>query len=263
MTVRIDQWEQAVRRYLAAGSAAVVVLLSPGAETPAVDARPTTTVTVAPDPAGGPTAAATLGWGEPVRADEFDASTEGWSRYDGPGHAGEGRRSPNAIAVRDGVLTITGDADGTTGGMSWGDGRRYGRWEARVRVPAGDPSYNAVLLLWPDAENWPEGGEIDFMEIGDADRQEVDVFLHYGEDDDQKHGRVATDATRWHHWAVEWTPTSITTFLDGRRWYRTTDEVVQPPGPMHLCIQLDWFPEGAPVRESTMQVDWVREYGPG
>ena len=128
MTVRIDQWEQAVRRYLAAGSAAVVVLLSPGAETPAVDARPTTTVTVAPDPAGGPTAAATLGWGEPVRADEFDASTEGWSRYDGPGHAGEGRRSPNAIAVRDGVLTITGDADGTTGGMSWGDGRRYGRW---------------------------------------------------------------------------------------------------------------------------------------
>ena len=36
---------------------------------------------------------------------------------------------------------------------------------------------------------------------------------------------------------------------------------VQPPGPMHLCIQLDWFPSGSgTVRESTMQVDWVREY---
>ena len=180
-----------------------------------------------------------------MRADEFDAGTGRWSIYDGPGHAGEGRRSPSAVSVRDGVLTITGDPSGTTAGMSWGDGRRYGRWEARVRAPAGDPSYNALVLLWPDAENWPEGGEIDFMEIGDPDRQEVDVFLHYGEDNEQKHGRVKTDATRWHNWAVEWTPTSITTFLDGRKWYGTTDRAVQPPGPMHLCIQLDWFPPGA------------------
>ena len=30
---------------------------------------------------------------------------------------------------------------------------------------------------------------------------------------------------------------------------------------MHLCIQLDWFPSGSgTVRESTMEVDWVREY---
>ena len=33
---------------------------------------------------------------------------------------------------------------------------------------------------------------------------------------------------------------------------------------MHLCIQLDWFPSGSgTVRESTMQVDWVREYDLG
>jgi hypothetical protein len=29
---------------------------------------------------------------------------------------------------------------------------------------------------------------------------------------------------------------------------------------MHLCIQLDWFPKVGAVRQSTMQVDWVREY---
>jgi hypothetical protein len=30
---------------------------------------------------------------------------------------------------------------------------------------------------------------------------------------------------------------------------------------MHLCIQLDWVPSGSgTVRESTMEVDWVREY---
>jgi hypothetical protein len=53
----------------------------------------------------------------------------------------------------------------------------------------------------------------------------------------------------------------VTTFLDGRKWYGTTDRAAQPPGPMHLCIQLDWFPRGGTVQQSTMQVDWVREYG--
>jgi hypothetical protein len=72
---------------------------------------------------------------------------------------------------------------------------------------------------------------------------------------------VQVDATRWHNWAVEWTPTSVTTFLDGRKWYGTTDRAAQPPSPMHLCIQLDWFPRGGTAQQSTMQVDWVREYG--
>ena len=177
MTIRIDQLEQIVKRAVATGAAVVVVVLAPGTSagtgataTATATSRTTATAsavaTVQPTPATA-TAAATLGWGTPARADEFDAGTGQWSVYDGPGHGGNGRRSPGAVAVRDGVLTITGDSSGTTAGMSWGHGRRYGRWEARVRAPAADPSYHAVLLLWPDAENGPEGGEIDFMEIGD------------------------------------------------------------------------------------------------
>jgi hypothetical protein len=77
------------------------------------------------------------------------------------------------------------------------------------------------------------------------------------------HGTTTTDATQWHAWAVEWTPSSITMFRDGEAWFRTTDKAVQPPGPMHLCVQLDWFPKGGSVQESTMQVDWVREYALG
>jgi len=268
MTIRIDQLEQIVKRAVATGAAVVVVVLAPGmgagtgttatTATSRTTATASATATVQPAPA---TAAATLGWGRPTRADEFDAGTGQWSIYDGAGHGGNGRRSPGAAAVRDGVVTITGDSSGTTAGMSWGHGRRYGRWEARVRAPAADPSYHAVLLLWPDAENGPEGGEIDFMEIGDPARQKADVFLHHGPDDEQEHGQVQVDATRWHNWAVEWTPTSVTTFLDGRKWYGTTDRAAQPPGPMHLSIQLDWFPRGGTVQQSTMQVDWVREYG--
>jgi hypothetical protein len=208
----------------------------------------------------GTTAAATLGWGTPNREDDFSSGTDQWGVYDGAGHGGQGRRSPSAVSLTDGIMTVTGDASGTTAGMAWNPGQRYGRWEGRVRAPVGDPSYNALLLLWPDAEDWPSGGEVDFMEISDPTRQETKMFLHYGADNSQLDGAVQADATQWHNWAVEWTAESITAYLDGEQWFRTTDTSTLPPGPMHLCIQLDWFPQGGTAKESTMQVDWVRQY---
>ena len=166
--------------------------------------------------------------------------------------------------MANGILTITGDPQGTTEGMAWssGKGQRYGRWEGRVRAPASDPTYNALLLLWPDAENFPEGGEVDFMEMTDNSRQSTNFFLHYGKSNAQVHGEVAVDATQWHNWAVEWTPQGVTAYVDGKPWYHTADTATLPPGPMHLCIQLDWFPGSGngPVKTSQMQVDWVRQY---
>ena len=208
----------------------------------------------------GTTAAATLGWGTPDREDDFRAGAGQWGIYDGAGHAGQGRRSPSAVSTTGGVLTLTGDSSGTTAGMAWNPGQKYGRWEGRVKAPAGDPSYNALLLLWPDAEDWPSGGEVDFMEMSDPSRQETNMFLHYGADNQQLNGKVQVDATQWHNWAVEWTPDAITTYVDGKEWYRTTDKSTFPPGPMHLCIQLDWFPHGSGAKDSTMQVEWVRHY---
>jgi Glycosyl hydrolases family 16 len=210
---------------------------------------------------GTTTAAGRFGWGQATRREDFDGDLSAWGVYDGPGHAGKGRRSPAAMSVANGIFTISGDATGTTGGMAWGDGARYGRWEARVKSPAGDPTYNAVMLLWPDAENFPVGGEVDFMEIGDETRQKTDFFLHYGASNHQLHGQVAIDATQWHNWAVEWAPDHITAYVDGQEWYTTRDTSAFPPGPMHLTLQLDWFPKGGgAVAPSTMSADWVRYY---
>ena len=214
--------------------------------------------------AGADSSAATLrGWGTPDRVDEFTGPLDSsWDAYDGPGHNGNGVRSPGAARVENGVLTLTGTPDGTTAGLAWMPGQMYGRWEARVRAPVGDPTYNALLLLWPDAEDWPVGGEVDFMELTDASRQTAEYFIHYGEDNQQEKDEVAVDATRWHNWAVEWTPTAVIAYLDGVEWHRTTDLEKLPPRPMHLTIQLDWFPDGKePARqESSMQVDWVKQY---
>ncbi|MEU6701933.1 family 16 glycosylhydrolase [Pseudonocardia sp. NPDC046786] len=213
--------------------------------------------------AGADTSAATAhGWGEPDHVDEFDTELSGWNLYDGPGHAGEGTRSPAAASVENGILTIDGDADGTTAGMAWtGNSQKYGRWEGRVRAPESDPTYNALLLLWPTAEDFPVGGEIDFMEMTDHTRQTTELFLHYGEDNSQVQGEVEIDGTQWNNWAVEWTPDSVVAYVNGEEWWRTEDTSILPPGPMHLCIQLDWFPDGdGGVAPSKMEVDWVRQY---
>ncbi|SFM70038.1 Beta-glucanase, GH16 family [Pseudonocardia ammonioxydans] len=239
--------------------------------TPAGQAAEPTPPPAPADPAAGPaaypgaesSAATAHGWGEPSKVDEFDGGDlAGWNMYDGPGHAGEGTRSPDAASVQDGILTINGDSEGKTAGMAWTDAsQKYGRWEGRVRAPASDPSYNALLLLWPTAENFPVGGEIDFMEMTDHTRQSTELFLHYGEDNSQVQGEVQIDATQWHNWAVEWSPDGVVAYVDGKEWWRTDDTSILPPGPMHLCIQLDWFPEGGgEVKPSTMEVDWVRQY---
>lgn len=208
-----------------------------------------------------PTAAERFGWGTPIRSEEFTGPLHGWQLYTGTGHAGVGRRSPQAVTVANGVATVLGDAAGTTGGMAWGGGRRYGRWEVRMRASVADPSYDAVLLLWPDDDVWPSSGEIDFAEMQDPARRVTGFYLHHGPRNEQLSAQVEVDATQWHTWGVEWTPQSVTGFVDGRPWFHTTDVGALPPGPMHLCVQLDWFPSGrGPVRPSALQVDWVREY---
>jgi hypothetical protein len=207
------------------------------------------------------TAAGSQGWGPGNRATNFDdtqALTE-WEIYDGPGHRRNGRRTPGAVSIANGLLTITGNPSGDSGGMAWLTGQMFGRWEACVKSPAAAPGYESLLLLWPDANDWPVGGEIDFVEIADSARQKVDAFLHYGPNDQWETGAVAIDATQWHSWAVEWNPFGITTYVDGVPWWHTPNWGQFPPRPLHLCIQLDNV--GGDINQGgQLMVDWVRQY---
>jgi beta-glucanase (GH16 family) len=209
----------------------------------------------------GRTAADVHGWGAPARSSEFsgDALPPDWHPYGPePGHERQGLRTPDAITVAGGTATITGTADGTTGAMSWHPGQRHGRWEACVRSETGRGGLNAVLLLWPVAEDWPVGGEVDWMEISDDSRQETGFFLHYGEDNEQEQGTVRHDSTRWSAYAVEWTPERITAFVDGEPWYTTTETDHFPPRPMVMTMQLDWF--GDSRGGTAMHLDWARQW---
>ncbi|MDD7966790.1 glycoside hydrolase family 16 protein [Actinomycetospora lemnae] len=203
------------------------------------------------------------GWGPVIQGDEFDGptlDTARWLVYDGAGHDGNGIRSPGQIEVRDGVLTIRGDSSGTTGGLALWPGQLYGRWEARMRVETGgDQGYHPVLLLWPDDNNWPGGGEIDYAEMS-ADGDEAQVnYLSGGETNTWVRSATPLDITTWHVYAVEWTASGVRAFIDGRLVFEDRDASRSPRKPMHQAIQLDWFPEINPEpAPSAMHVDWVR-----
>jgi hypothetical protein len=229
---------------------------------------------------GQETAAGRHGWNDLVARDDFQGDRvdpAAWEVYDGDGHAGNGRRSPDAVSVRDGVLTITGWPDGTTGGMAWKRGaRKTGRWEARVRMSRGCACYHPVLLLWPTRGGGGVapaggGGEVDYMEVIDSGRRDAaNFFLHFGppERDDRLQAQVSVDLTEWHHFAVEWSNSGVIGYIDGKRWFHTDDRRVLPPAEMGQTIQLDWFPaEQAQTGEgvdwkvpATMEVDWIKMY---
>jgi phosphatidylinositol-3-phosphatase len=201
-------------------------------------------------------------WKNQVYRDDFCGSSLGdsWAAYDSAGHNGNGTRSPEQIAVSNGILRMTGTADGTTAGMSSRYAQQYGRWEVRARFPAGCGCYHPVLILWPESGNWPEAGEIDFAEVFGADRQKVNFILHYSAEDRQLSSSLPIDTTQWHHYAVEWTPDHIIGYVDGEEFFSTDRLDVQPPGPMAQTVQLDWFPEVGTGTGAVLEVDWAAMY---
>lgn len=214
----------------------------------------------------GAQAATIFGWGPVVAGDEFSYTgapdPTKWTAYNGPGHAGNGIRSPRAWSVANGVATVSGDAAGTTGGMSAKFAQqKYGRWETRMRAAARDPKYHPVLILWPNNNTSPNCAEIDYAE-GNSDSTLMKFFLHYAcsGTDHQSTAQTSVDSNQWHNYAVEWTPSGITGYVDGVKTFTDTNPAHQPSVGMHQTLQLDWFPDGSATKPSQMQVDWVRVY---
>jgi hypothetical protein len=241
--------------------------------------------TTPPPPTGGTTAdhgpvAIRNGWvaKQTVREDFADDSWYGrWNRYNSAGHGGNGLRRPEQWATVDDDAALNGRAvkctglpNGTTGGMSLKAGsQRFGRWGVRMRH-RGDPDcrYNALALTWPDAENWMKGGgEIDFAE-GGAGKAGVNFFLHFstsgGRSDQQTSGVIQNDPATYSWFEVEWTPDYVRGYCDGVMFFEDTNpkHFNYPAfGAHHLCLQLDWFPDGKKTTGSAeVLYDAVRVY---
>ena len=225
------------------------------------------------------TAAGRFNWGAPLpQSDDFTSATldtTKWSVYNGPGHGGNGRRLPARVAIVNGVLTLTGLANGDSAGMAHRFNQQYGRWEVRCRssnTSTSGETYHPVLIIWPESDEWPEDGEYDFLENSTPGDDHAGAFIHYPHPSSvpvqqEQATKAGVDLTQWHNVAFEWTPNGVKGFIDGVEWFsysggaisgRRSNIQAMPSG--HLTIQLDNFNGSSGNREGKFEIDWVRVY---
>ena len=257
--------------------------------------QPSSMVSTAPTPTAKTEAADAYGWGTPTAGDEFNyvgaPNPDKWVVYQGPGHAGNGTRDRARWHVNGTYAQVDGLPTGSGGGMSSRFDRadsskvvvgatKGGRWETRMRVYGTSPTsyrcnlqpgencgWHPVLIVWPDGQRTcdTQYQEIDYSE-STTDVGKVKTFLHSATEGCSK--RATAEASRiidqrqWHNYAVEWETDAddgkghVTTYVDGRVLYHTTDPAKVPNHPSHSTIQLDNFLGN--LSESHMDVDWTR-----
>lgn len=156
---------------------------------------------------------------------------------------------------------------------------KYGRMEARIKMPAGKGTWPAFWMLGTKLERlgWPDAGEIDIVEAVGADPTIVFGTIHgpgYNGSQGTQVGDVAYSPTalsdNFHIYAVEWTPNSIKWFFDDKLYFTATKDAVSPNEwvfnqPFFLIVNLamggTFGGELDPnLSGATMYVDYIRYY---
>ena len=97
---------------------------------------------------------------------------------------------------------------------------RYGRIEARAKIPASVGTWPAIWMLGNniDKAGWPACGEIDIMEHRGMELNKVFGTLHYpGHSGGNANGKtmiIPTATTAFHNYAVEWSATELKFYID-------------------------------------------------
>lgn len=204
--------------------------------------------------------------------------------------------SEQNIYVKDGKLVIkpiktmdeNGQAHYTSGRINTQNKKTftYGKFEARLKVPAG-MGYLPAFWLMANDENlygqWPRCGEIDIMEVMGQTPNTLHGTIHYGNPHSQSQGTYVLDngsfADEFHTFAVEWEPGKISWYVDGELyhtendWYSVTEGQgeISYPAPfdqpfyviLNLAVGGSWvgYPDDTTDFENAAyEVDYVRVY---
>jgi beta-glucanase (GH16 family) len=232
-----------------------------------------------------------------VMQEEFD--TDGtpdaslWTYEVGTGDNGWGNnelqyytgRTEN-VTVQNGKLLITARKESYQG-ASYTSARlitrdkfeqRYGRFEARIKLPFGQGIWPAFWMLGADigSNPWPQAGEIDIMEYLGQNPTSVFGTLHgpgySGAESIGKSYTLKNDRfdTGFHVFGIEWSPEYVNFYVDDVLYNQLTPADV--PGEwvfdkpffllMNMAVggELPGAPNDETVFPQTMIVDYVRVY---
>ena len=194
-------------------------------------------------------------------------------------------RSEN-VTVQNGVLLISAQKEDFEG-SAYTSARllsknkfeqKYGRFEARIRLPYGQGIWPAFWMLGADIDEnpWPAAGEIDIMEYRGQNPTVLVGSVHgpgyNGGNAISKEYTLQNDRfdTGFHIFGIEWAPEYVNFYVDDILYNQITPDDV--PGPwvfdkpffmlMNLAVGGSFL--GAPNAETifpqTMLVDYVRVY---
>lgn len=191
------------------------------------------------------------------------------------------------ITVSNGTLKITARKERVKGSQ-FTSGRinsknkgdfTYGRFEASIKLPAGDGLWPAFWMLSTDEYygGWPQSGEIDIMEFVASQQDQTLGYMHYGDPypNNQSQGNtyklkngVFPDA--FHEFAVEWEPGEVRWYVDGILFSTKTSADIAPynwPFDKDFHFLLNVAVGGnlggtvdANMLPATMEVDYIRVY---
>ena len=239
-----------------------------------------------------------------VWSDEFDAAQldpEIWYFEEGDGSQygipGWGNNElqwyiPDNAELSNGMLIITARRE-SSNGKNYTSARlttrdrfafRYGRIEARIRLPGGQGIWPAFWLLPQDDVygTWAASGEVDVMEavnLGASGGNSIYGTIHYGGEwpDNQSSGAdylVASDATaEFHDYALEWDSSQMRWYVDDvlyqvqNSWSSASAPFPAPfDQTFHILFNVavggNWpgAPGAGTVLPTVMEVDFVRVY---
>ena len=159
--------------------------------------------------------------------------------------------------------------------------QKYGRFEARIKIPYGQGIWPAFWMLGDDIEKkgWPKCGEIDVMENIGKEPETVHGTIHgpgysggkgIGAPFELPAGQRFADD--FHVFAVEWEPKAIRFYVDDRL-YTTRTPADLPQGAkwvykhpffilLNVAVGGGWpgNPDASTAFPQTMLVDYVRVY---
>lgn len=154
--------------------------------------------------------------------------------------------STDNIYVKDGELVLKAIKDETEDGVKYTSGKvttqnkrdyKYGRFEARLKVPEGQGLWPAFWMM-PTDENlygsWPRCGEIDIMEVLGHEPEKAYGTIHYGNPHREQQGTYILDGTTfaddYHVFSVEWEPSEMRFYIDGNLYHTVNDWYTKQEG---------------------------------
>jgi beta-glucanase (GH16 family) len=235
-----------------------------------------------------------------VMSDEFDVNgapdANKWSFDIGRGESGWGNNelqyytnSADNVVVQNGYLIVTAKQE-SLGGANYTSARlktkgkfeqKYGRFEARVKLPTGKGLFPAFWMLGSnfDQVSWPKCGEIDIMEYIGSKPTEVFGTIHgpgfFGGNSISKKHSLANNRfdNNFHIFGIEWTENQINWYVDDVLYNQITRANVEEKGGewvlnnsffmlLNLAVggNLPGSPDSNTSFPQRMIVDYVRVY---